>query len=199
MGPGAARNFGWDSACGEYIAFLDSDDSWHPQKLEIQYKFMSQYLDIDISGHYCIYNKNLMSLENEPFPSVDFVIINRYLLLFKNPFSTPTIMLKKSLPHRFSLNSRYAEDIFLWQRLAFADFKVAHINSTLAYVHKPFYGVGGMSAKLWEMEKGELNNLRSLKKTNIIGWLIYISAVTFSLLKYIRRFLRIRFINIING
>lgn len=33
-GPGAARNFALDCMSGKYVAFLDSDDIWHPRHLE---------------------------------------------------------------------------------------------------------------------------------------------------------------------
>jgi len=35
-GPGAARNAGFRAAAGEYMALLDHDDLWAPEKLEIQ-------------------------------------------------------------------------------------------------------------------------------------------------------------------
>lgn len=41
-GPAAARTEAMNRASGKYAAFLDSDDLWHPQKLEKQLAFMRE-------------------------------------------------------------------------------------------------------------------------------------------------------------
>lgn len=51
-GIGGARNSGVFSAQGEFIAFLDSDDSWLPEKLEKIFKFLQAHHDVDVACHY---------------------------------------------------------------------------------------------------------------------------------------------------
>ena len=43
-GASIARNSAIKQASGKYIAFLDADDIWHPEKLEKQIKFMKENL-----------------------------------------------------------------------------------------------------------------------------------------------------------
>jgi glycosyltransferase involved in cell wall biosynthesis len=43
QGPGAARNRGITEASGEWLAFIDNDDLWLPQKLEWQFRALDHF------------------------------------------------------------------------------------------------------------------------------------------------------------
>lgn len=191
QGPSAARNAGWEAATQPYVAFLDADDSWHPEKIRIQYRFMHDNPDIDISGHRCLWVR-----ADETLPQVpDELTITRISvpdLVFGTRLSTPTIMLKRQIPFRFEANKRYAEDVHLWRQVACASNSVVRIESPLAYMHKAPYGASGLSAELWPMEKGDLSSLFSLYKAKHISWMLLALGSTFSLAKYLKRIMHVQ-------
>ena len=203
-GPGYARNVGWEQASQEYIAFLDADDSWHPQKVEIQLKWMLKNPNVVLSGHLCKqlngylndelpYNNNTMVFNEELFDKFNIKFVSKRSLLLSNQFSTRTVMLKKDIPFRF-YEKRYSEDYLLWLMIVLNDYKAALIELPLAYLYKAPYGEGGLSGQLWEMEKGELETYLIVSKEKPILrkyiWLLYI----YSMIKFIKRLLLSMFI-----
>ncbi|MGR5541571.1 glycosyltransferase family 2 protein, partial [Vibrio campbellii] len=57
-GAAVTRNRGITEAKGDFIAFLDADDVWHPEKLAIQIQFMIAY-DLELSyTAYDVVNEN---------------------------------------------------------------------------------------------------------------------------------------------
>lgn len=65
-GPANARNIGLNHASGQYIAFLDSDDIWFPQKLEKQIIFMQTN---DVALTFSSYE--IIDSKNSPIGHVD--------------------------------------------------------------------------------------------------------------------------------
>lgn len=51
-GPATARNNGLTQARGEFVAFLDADDLWHPEKLERQFARFRVRPELDLSVTY---------------------------------------------------------------------------------------------------------------------------------------------------
>lgn len=190
-GVASARNAGWEMAIQPYIAFLDADDSWHPNKLNIQYGYMHSNPDVTLCGHQCVYLHDGDTSPDIP-KNLSATNISGADLLFKNAFSTPTVMLKRDIPFRFQEGKRYAEDLLLWQQIAFAGLKVVRLESALAYIYKPQYGAIGLSAHLLEMEKGELNNFVTLYQAGSIHFMLYAVSIVFSIAKFIKRLVQIK-------
>lgn len=181
-GPSVARNVGWNKSTSDLIAFLDSDDSWHPEKLAIQAKWMLEHPEYEISGHLTSSTSHFADLSKW---HVRFFCLHDFL--FKNRISTPTVMLRRSLSERFDESSRYAEDYDLWLRILTRDRMVARLEVQLACLHKPDYGDSGLSSHLHSMFTGEIKSVRSLRKNRHISSTCSALAQLWMGIRYFRR------------
>lgn len=194
-GPGAARNIGWENATQPYIAFLDADDSWHQEKTELQLKWMLAHPEIDFSGSLSErFPENELSMPT--IKALSSLEIHVPAMLIANRLHTRSVMLKRDINLRFSENDtknpyKAAEDFLLWLELLTSGYRGSQIAPPLAYFHNDEFGAG-YSGALWPHEKRELNALRTLASKGKIGRLCFGLASFWSLLKFLRRAIRVR-------
>jgi glycosyltransferase involved in cell wall biosynthesis len=182
-GPSAARNNGIKNAEGGYIAFLDSDDVWHRDKLREQMKVFESDKEVSLVS---------TSINDKVFGNLkDKQVISFDMLLYHNYLYTSTIILKKEVFGTvgvFNEKQKYSEDYDLWLRIS-KKYKCVLINKSYVVYGggKATFGASGLTAKLWKMEQGELMNYRRLLGDKSIGMGKYLGASAYSLTKYMRR------------
>lgn len=185
-GPAYARNVGWERASQDYVAFLDADDAWHPDKLRLQYHWMRQNPAVVMSGHQSRVLNDGRRLPDTPEAYLATLITPGKLLL-KNLFPTRTVMLRRDLPLRFDPCLRRAEDYHLWLRIVLGGFPAWRLESPLAYSFKEDYGVGGLSASLWKMEKAELHAFIKIHREGLVSLPVLCAIAPLSFIKFLRR------------
>jgi len=184
VGAASARNFGWDASGGTHIAFLDSDDLWHPRKLEIQWNQFQRQPDLVLSGHFFRFPWD----SDEEMESAGVAAsVSRSQILWRNPFVTPSVMLRKDLPFRFKGGRRHMEDHLLWMEIVLSGYKASRLNLRLATINKAQFGASGLSSQLWAMQMGEMDNYCQLHRQKYISTPTAAFFLGFSLVKFSRR------------
>lgn len=138
-GAAAARNFGLKNSTGMLIAFLDADDYWFPNHLEV---LKNLYYDFQNCGMYCSLYK--IKTTHKHFQEISFRgiqtgfrgIVTNYFYSNK-PFRiswTSSLALKKEVLEKFSgfnENITNGEDVELWTKIGIK-YPVALSNKTTA-------------------------------------------------------------------
>jgi glycosyltransferase involved in cell wall biosynthesis len=185
-GAGEARNAGWDAASQDFVAFLDADDTWHPQKLEIQISWMLANPNYLMTCHESEISHGDRHL-NYAAEGIKSQKISLMLMFYRNEISTRTVVVSRKLKRRFPPVARHAEDYQLWLRILLSGTVVMKLYAPLARSYKDDFGVGGLSENLLAMHKGVLRCFEELRRDRLISTGLYYFLVAFELLKYWRR------------
>lgn len=122
-GPALPRNIGMRASNGSYLAFIDHDDVWHHNKLEIQLKILTDLSLYFISSERINISNSQRKLD---FKHTNLKINNNlkifsHQLLRNNLINTSSVVIDKKIIQKeeFNQNSKYisVEDYIMWVEL----------------------------------------------------------------------------------
>lgn len=147
-GASVARNTGIQNACGDWIAFLDADDEWLPEKLDKQCRFL--LCQPELSWCYCslIFNHPGRKRRDSAHPIQEFIpegnrdgiVFEDYLAAYSQGFfvSTITVIIRREVFEKVGLfvpGMKRAQDNDLWFRIAYQYPRIGYVGRPLAIYH----------------------------------------------------------------
>lgn len=192
-GVSKARNAALKIAKGAYIALLDSDDEWLPEKTEKQLYFLENK-NFEMDFLTTLWNDEKVNFPYKMAAENGLVAISLRKLFIKITGQTSTAIFKRKILENtgyFDENQRYSEDANYWMRIS-KENKMYLLPEKLVIAGegKKSFGYAGLSANLVEMEKGIQKNIKEMHRTKRINQIEFIFYFVISKLKYMVRPLR---------
>jgi glycosyltransferase involved in cell wall biosynthesis len=125
---------------GEYIAIINSDDSWLPEKLQKQLDFLENNVDYGA----CFTLANIIDEDNKIIKnniqdSLKYLELDRfnflnYFFFYNNPLCYPSVLMRKNILEKtgfFNPAFIILLDIDMWIKICLAGFEIKILNENL--------------------------------------------------------------------
>jgi len=162
-GAAVARNKALQHAKGRYVAFLDSDDCWKPEKLQKQLSFMqTNKFAFTFTGYELVTNEGV--LLNKQISAPEQISYNDML---KNTIiGCLTVMIDRQLVGHIQMpNIRTRQDLATWLAILKKGINAYGLNENLAEYRT---GNPSISRNKWKAAKMNWFVYRKVEKLNVI-------------------------------
>jgi len=147
-GSGLARNKGIEKATGRFLAFVDSDDYWHKDKLKNQLEFMRSNSYSFTYTRYALINES-GSLEKES--NVAPKQCNYFRLLIQNCIGCSTVVIDADLLGKeYMPDLRNRQDWGLWLKYIRKSKKAFRLQESLTYYRLRKNSISSNKLKLFK-------------------------------------------------
>ncbi len=161
QGVSAARNHGIKEATGEFVAFLDADDVWHPHKLGMQMQVFAARPEL-----------GFLSTQRFPWPASDYPQVDQdplelltpipwERLVVQNLLDTSSIVCRREVLQAvgpFDTRLQGPEDHDLWLRIAEAG-PIVHIQLPLTGYRQVPGSLSKQADRMWAHKQRLLRNI----------------------------------------
>lgn len=174
QGACVARNTGLASATGEFIAFLDDDDIWKPEKIQRQ---LTAFTDEDIALVYCNHEDVNETAGTHVLQIHDYHRGRIYeKLILKNFIGSTSFPLLRTSAVRaingFDPLMQSAQDFDLWVRLA-EKYSISYVEDSLVlyYIHAGDQISKNFKRKIAGMERINEKNAEYINRVRGARWI----------------------------